>query len=149
MAGHRTLIFPALAALAACSGGPVPEKEERPNQTQQQLSQTIAPIFHGAWDYEGGTCDPASASRLEIGPKQIVFPESVWSVTAVQLAGPATNVVSLSFEEAGVTSTSQLTLSIENWETYGELLMIAPFEDGEPPFEFFEYELTLRKRCPA
>lgn len=58
--------------------------------------------FQGVWDYEGGTCDPASDMRMEISASEILFYESIGLVKAVKPAGDAI-VVTLAMEGEGET----------------------------------------------
>lgn len=60
--------------------------------------------FQGVWDFEGGTCDPASDMRMEISAAEILFYESIGLVKNVKADGDDI-IVTLAMEGEG-----------ENWE---------------------------------
>ena len=51
--------------------------------------------FIGVWDYEKGTCDPASDMRLAIGQDRFEFYESVGEVKAVHFGAREPSLIYL------------------------------------------------------
>ncbi len=155
-----------LLILSACGGDPI--SEDAPNPPPPVPAETMIPVepdggigdgagppplpseeaiaadlipaeFHGVWDYEGGTCDPASDLRMEISGAEILFYEAIGRVNAVTAGGGAINVT-LDMEGEG-----------ETWEQKTRLLLSDDGErletsDGDAPRTTDEYP---SKRCPA
>lgn len=97
--------------------------------------------FHGVWDYEEGTCDPASDMRMEISADEILFYESIGRVTGVKAEGDDI-IVSLDMEGEG-----------ENWQEKTRLSLVGKGDavrlhtsDGERPKQPDEYP---SKRCAS
>ena len=147
-------------ALAACSGetdAPAPAPAETPvpvepgggigdgagpPPTPEALSAKAIPArFQGAWDYEGGTCNPASDLRMAISGKEILFYESIGQVTGVQAEG-GDIVVSLDMEGEGQTWQQKTRFSIVG---NGDMARLHS-SDGDSPKQRDEYPA---KRCPA
>lgn len=93
--------------------------------------------YQGVWDYEKGTCDPASDMRMEIEGQRIGFYESLGTVTGTTIEnGDA--IVALDMEGEGETWKNTLRLSLVD---NGERLHVT---DGSAPKSPDEYP---RKRC--
>lgn len=100
---------------------------------------TIPNILIGAWDYEKGTCDPASDMRIEVDRTELRFYESVGQVLAVRREGDAT-IVDLAMEGEG--------------ERWNETLRLALKNDGTrlhvtEPQAASEVDDYPRRRCPV
>ena len=71
---------------------PTPPAAEAPvpdtavSMTDEQVS-AVPPQFVGVWDYEGGSCQPASDLRLEVGADTLTFYESQGQVEGVAMDG--------------------------------------------------------------
>jgi hypothetical protein len=100
--------------------------------------ETIPARFHGVWDAEGGSCDPASELRVEIGPDRIEFYESVGEVTAVTEEDGRV-LADLALEGEGETWANSLALSLD-----GERLSI---DDPDAPGG--SSGAPVRVRCPG
>ncbi len=121
------LILASLLALAACGDGrnadktagdpspaasstPIPVEPDGgigdgagpPGDAAAIAAGRIPQRFQGVWDYEGGTCDPASDLRMEISPSEILFYESIGLVKKVKPDGDAI-LVTLAMEGEGET----------------------------------------------
>ncbi len=68
----------------------------------------------GVWDYEQGTCDPASDLRLEVQPRTLGFYESVGTVTDIAPRDTRNVVVSLDMEGEGETWQERLRLTLDD-----------------------------------
>lgn len=66
---------------------------------------TVPAAFLGVWDYEKGSCNPASDLRIEIGPKAVEFYEARGEITGVTVEAPAAIVLSLAMAGEGETWT--------------------------------------------
>lgn len=66
---------------------------------------TVPAAFLGVWDYEMGSCNPASDLRIEIGPKAVEFYEARGEITGVTVEAPAAIVLSLAMAGEGETWT--------------------------------------------
>ena len=113
-----------MLALAACGGEPqqdtpdpattaaaMPEPAASPEPTL--AANTIPARFHGVWDAETGTCDPASDLRLEIGAQTIGFYESQGTVTAADASDPDVVSIQLAMEGEGDKWTQAMDLALE------------------------------------
>lgn len=154
---HLALI--PLLALAACSGGseadaPVEDSAATPAPiplepapgadgatTEEVLANRIPTRFQGVWDYVEGSCSPESDMRMEIGGSEILFYESVGTVTEVAAEGEDV-VVSLAMEGEGETWEQELRLALVGTGA-GQVLETS---DGEKPRTVDDYP---SKRCPA
>ncbi|MFL0355688.1 hypothetical protein ACI5KX_04345 [Erythrobacter sp. GH1-10] len=161
----QCLVAAALLTLSACgnptakSDDPIPEPAPTdtpmpvepdggigdgagpPGDAEAIASNTIPVRFHGAWDYEGGTCDDASDMRMEISGSEILFYESIGQVTAVKAEGDDI-VATLDMEGEGETWKQSTRLSLRG-SGDGERLHSS---DGELPKKEDEYP---SKRCPV
>lgn len=104
-----------------------------------EAAATIPNTLIGVWDYEQGTCDPASDMRLEIGPQDFKFYESFGTVTDVRTEGGAT-IVDLAMEGEGESWEQSLRLVLKAEGT--RLHITEPQKDSDVD----EYP---RRRCPA
>lgn len=109
----------------ACGGEPAEEDKSPPPAPRSQASPATPPTnadagspaapipetLIGVWDYEQGTCDPASDMRLAISQDRFEFYESVGQVESVRKDGDAI-VVDLAMEGEG-----------ETWEQSVRLLL--------------------------
>lgn len=102
---------------------------------------TIPARFHGVWDAETGTCDPASDLRLDVGPDEIGFYESHGIVTGVTEPGDGSAAIGLAMEGEGEQWEATLTFALAGSGT-GERLTVR-HEDGESATG------PKLKRCPA
>lgn len=73
---------PAAAPTAATPGAGEDKAIDR-----DMASGRIPGRFHGVWDTESGTCDPASDTRITVTAARIEYYESVGDVTRVSAAG--------------------------------------------------------------
>lgn len=137
-------------ALAACGSEPAeqpppaPPTAEAPAAPEGPAGATaetalIPERFLGVWDYEKGSCDPASDMRLAIGQDRFEFYESVGEVTAVRNEGEAT-VVDLAMAGEGETWAQTLRLVLKDG---GERLHVTE------PASASDTDDYPRKRCPA
>jgi len=123
----------AIIALAACGAEAeeedrqeVPETIEAPaNQPESEETETgqedvieaevaeaqIPERYHGVWDYEGGTCAPESDLRMEIKAREIVFYESIGTVSGAREDGDDA-IADLAMEGEGETWEDSLRLSL-------------------------------------
>lgn len=147
-------LAPFLLVLAAC-GGKEPQEDAAPapeaTATEAALPApaaeatepgTIPAAFHGVWDAETGTCDPASDMMLRIAPDGIGFYESHGSVTRVTEGPDGRATLDLAMEGEGDRWDTTMTLNLTGQGADERLLV--PFEDSEGK----PAPLTL-KRCPA
>lgn len=137
-------------ALAACGNEPVEQPAPATPTAQAPASAeatagaitetTLIPdSVIGVWDYEKGTCDPASDMRLAIGQDRFEFYESVGEVKAVRREGEAT-VVDLAMAGEGETWDQSLRLVLRDG---GERLQVTE------PGSASDTDDYPRKRCPA
>lgn len=98
--------------------------------------------FHGVWDAETGTCDPASDLRLEVGPREVGFYESHGDVTKVAEPGDGSAAVTMAMEGEGEQWTATLHLALVG-SGAGERLTLR-HDDGRPATPILKL-----KRCPA
>lgn len=113
-----------------------------PPEDAAALSAGMIPArFQGVWDYEGGTCDPASDMRMEISGDEILFYESIGRVTGVKAEGDDV-VVSFDMEGEGETWQQATRFSLVG---EGEALRLHA-SDGEASKQTDEYP---SKRCPS
>lgn len=154
----RAAFFASLLALAACGGeaerdAAAPEPAPSPAATAPEPAPSAAAIparFHGVWDAETGSCDPASDLRLDIGPQTIGFYESQGTVTAVDAIDPDVASIQLAMEGEGDQWAQALDLSLagEGGDTFLYVRYLPDPEDEE--LSGRPGALTLRfKRCPA
>lgn len=100
--------------LSACSQPtPPPDEDSTRAASVGSPSPTATPIassgtataiperFRGVWDNAGGSCNPASDLRMEIGAVSIEFYESLGTVTGVTVESPDSIVVDLAMEGEG------------------------------------------------
>lgn len=153
-----------LAALALTACGETPEQQ--PAQSEATAAQAPAPVaveaaapeegtasveevlatriptrFHGVWDYVQGTCAVESDMRMEISGGEIMFYESIGTVTAVNAEGEDV-VVTLAMEGEG-----------EAWEEVTRLSLTGAgdarrLETSEGQSEKVADEYPSRK-CPS
>lgn len=150
---NRITFALATLALTACQqSAPSSEKDASPaavaaapaspptSATPVASSTTAAAIpdqFRGVWDAVGGSCNPASDLRLEIGAVSIEFYESLGTVTGVMVESPSSIVVDLAMEGEG-----------ERWERKNRYVLsgdgatLTPSEIGGP-----RAAAIPRKRC--
>ncbi|BDI61902.1 hypothetical protein MACH05_24620 [Qipengyuania nanhaisediminis] len=156
--------FPLLAAfaLAACGSEPATNAPEPapvetaipvepdggigdgagpPDRLDTALANRIPTRFHGVWDHVEGSCDAASDLRMEISGNEILFYESIGTVTGAAPDGDAV-IVTLAMEGEG-----------ETWEQKTRLALVGEGEsqrletsDGDLPRTPDDYP---SKRCPA
>ena len=160
----RAAILPSLLALAACGGEAAREAPAGPEPTASAaaapaatapapmpaVAAAIPARFHGVWDAETGSCDPASDLRLDIGPQRIGFYESQGTVTAVDASDPGVASVQLAMEGEGDqwTQTMELSLGGEGGNNFLYVRYLPDPEDEE--LSGRPGALTLRfKPCPA
>ncbi|MFM7349280.1 MAG: hypothetical protein ACKO01_07300, partial [Erythrobacter sp.] len=98
--------------------------------------------FHGVWDAETGTCNPASDLRLEVGPREVGFYESHGDVNKVAEPGDGSAAVTMAMEGEGEQWTATLTLALVG-SGAGERLTVR-HDDGRPGTPILKL-----KRCPA
>lgn len=148
----RPIALPlALAALAltACQQpAPTAERDVSPSAPASPTASAtpiasptaataIPQQFRGVWDAVGGSCNPASDLRLEIGAVSIEFYESLGAVTGVTVESPDSILVDLAMEGEG-----------ERWERTNRYVLSAdgatltPSEVGGP-----STAAIPRKRC--
>jgi hypothetical protein len=151
--------FLALGTLALAACGEAPEQAPRTESevtpaeaaapeaaadaedgSQSALANRIPTRFHGAWDYEGGTCAPESDMRMEISSAEILFYESIGIVTGIEYEGYDA-VVSLAMEGEGETWEEKIRLSLVDADGTSRLHT----SDGEMPKQVDDYP---RMPCP-
>lgn len=152
------LVLPvALLALAACGSQdePLPDTAETaiPVEPDGGIGDGAPPLaeagdtaqgdgiparFHGAWDYVGGNCNPASDLRVEISADQVIFYESVGEVEDMSI-GPDGTEVALAMEGEGETWDSRFLLSLQG---NPERLVMQNIEYPSDP-------TNTRKRCAS
>lgn len=115
------------------------------NDTEEQAADMIPARYQGIWDYEGGTCAPESDLRMEISGREILFYESVGTVTGVTSEG-ADIIVTLDIEGEGETWVQTTRLSLEGEDAGNPEAQRLHTSDGEKPREPDEYP---SKRCLA
>lgn len=125
---HRALIACSfLLAVTACGNEPeAPAAEETaipvepdggigdgagPPDVEATLANRIPTRFQGTWDHVEGTCSPDSDLRMEIGGAEILFYESVGTVTDVTSQGDDV-IVTLAMEGEGETWGQKTRLSL-------------------------------------
>ncbi len=97
--------------------------------------------YQGVWDFEGGNCNKASDLRMEISPQEVLFYESVGTVTGVAQDG-SDIIVTLDMEGEGETWVDKLRLSLEGDGTARRLHT----SQGDKPKAVDEYPSMP---CPA
>ena len=108
--------------------------------TETAAAKNVIPArYHGVWDYVEGTCARESDMRKEISGKEIIYYESIGTVTSVTPEGDDV-VVALDMEGEGETWTQSVRLSISG-EGVGERLSSS---DGEKAKAVDNYP---SKRC--
>lgn len=93
------------------SDGGIGDAAGPPRNAAALASGTIPARFQGVWDYEGGSCDPASDLRSDISGDEIVFYESVGRVKNVAAKGNDV-IVTLDMEGEGETWQKKIRLSL-------------------------------------
>ena len=146
---RRSILPLAALALAACSQAePAPSETASPEPRATAPSPTPtapAPValvpdrFHGIWDAETGTCDPASDMRVEIAERGITFYESHGAVTAVAVDSPEVIVVDLAMQGEGEKWTMRRRFTLSK----GGQSLTPTSADGDP------FEPMPLKRCQA
>lgn len=86
---------------------PAPEAVTAPAATA-----TIPASMLGVWDYENGSCNPASDLRLEITSDRLEFYESVGDITNITVDNARNVVVALDMEGEGETWTQRTRLTL-------------------------------------
>ncbi len=136
---RRSTLSLTLLALAACSQSEPEPAETATVAPKQTSTPTAAPLprvavmpdrFHGIWDYEKGTCDPASDLRVEIAERGITFYESHGAVTGLTVESPEAVVVDLAMEGEGEKWTIRRRFTLSNDDQ-----TLTPEAVGEEPFE--------------
>ena len=102
-----------------------------------QTSALIPARFHGVWDYVEGSCARESDMRLEISGNEVMFYESIGTVTDIEQRGPNT-FVTLAMEGEGETWEDTYTLALSDDEQLF-LQYISDNASSRP---------LPRKRCP-
>lgn len=130
-------------ALAACSGeadAPSDGADVDPAgvEAPMYMPVVIPSQFQGVWDYVEGACLPESDLRMEIGSDEILFYESMGTLTGIELEGEESIVLMLAMEGEG-----------ERWEQklrlyFGEdgTTLMPQFLDGDRV-----YDPMPRQRC--
>jgi hypothetical protein len=156
-AAARMALALSLLAIAACGGEPqeagaptAPEPAVTTTPSPQPTAQAVEPgtipaAFHGVWDNEAGTCDPASDMRMEIGARSITFYESHGTVTAATTGAPGVVEIDLAMEGEGDTWTQRMQLSLDGEDADAGLLV--RYDDDEA--QRSTGVIMRRKRCPA
>lgn len=133
---RRIALLLAVFLTAACSQGqPAPKETARaspapagtPAATPAPEIAMVPDRFQGIWDYEKGTCDPASDLRVEIAERGITFYESHGAVTALRIESPEAIVVDLAMEGEGEKWTMQRRFTLSN----SDRTLIPEATDGE------------------
>ena len=83
------------ASAAATPAAPPPATTGAPD--------VVPAAFLGVWDYEKGSCNPASDLRIEIGPKAVEFYEARGEITGVTVESPDAIVLALAMAGEGET----------------------------------------------
>ncbi len=147
---RTALVFLASFAVVGCDGGtnvsdpPASEQQATLEQQAAPADDALAKVeiperFRGVWDYEGGTCDPASDLRTQISGDQIRFYESTGEVVSVELDGDKAIVeLAMTGEGESWTQTSALIHSAG----YDTLIFQADASAVNPDVT------NNRKRCP-
>ncbi len=152
MRAFRLPLASSAALLVACSqSAPTPAQDgTRPAVTSTAPITRVPPTalptpattipepFRGVWDNAGGSCNPASDLRMDVGAVSIEFYESLGIVTGVMVESPNSIVVDLAMEGEGErwTRKNHYALSADGQE-------LTASELGEAP----DLNLVL-KRCP-
>lgn len=140
----RSLPLVALALLTACgqqADTPDAGGEAAPPVASSTPANTVPARFHGAWDADTGTCDPASDRRLEIAANTIEFYESQGAVTAVSDTRDGSTIIDLAIEGEGEQWNRAMVLKVTG-EGDGQRLNLR--EKG-----YADYESLTLKRCPT
>ncbi|MEO1220900.1 MAG: hypothetical protein AAFY42_06060 [Pseudomonadota bacterium] len=110
--------------------------------TDPDIQEARIPVrFHGVWDYENGTCARESDLRVEIGPREIRFYESIGLVSGIGQDGDDARPF-LVMEGEGEQWMQDTRLSLVDTPE-GERLFIS---DAEKPEQARELP---RKRCAS
>lgn len=112
--------------------------EDKPSEPET-AANVIPARYQGIWDYIEGTCARESDARKEISGKEIIFYESIGTVTSVAPDGDDV-VVALDMEGEGETWTQTIRLSVSG-KGGDERLSTS---DGEKPKAVDQYP---SKRC--
>jgi hypothetical protein len=130
-------------ALTACSGEADAPSEGADVDAAAAEAPMYMPVviptqFWGVWDYVEGACLPESDMRMEISGNEILFYESMGTLTGIELEGENSIVLMLAMEGEG-----------ERWE---QKLRLAFGEDGKTLMpQFFDgdrvYEPMPRQKC--
>ena len=111
-----------------------------PDEVQEALANRIPTRFQGVWDYVEGTCARESDLRKEISGSEILFYESIGTVTAVTTEGEDV-IVTLAMEGEGEVWEQQTRLSLKGEGPSQQL----ETTDGSQPKRPDDYP---SKRCP-
>ncbi|BDW81684.1 hypothetical protein MACH24_11220 [Erythrobacter sp. Dej080120_24] len=133
-------------ALAACSGeaeapsdgadveltvsttdNPYGSDDAAEVEAPTQAPAAIPPRFQGVWDYTEGTCSPESDMRMEISGNEILFYESMGTLTAIEEQGSDV-IVSLAMEGEGETWEQKSVLRIQG---NPERLLVLPDPESD------------------
>ncbi|MEM6474619.1 MAG: hypothetical protein AAF687_00485 [Pseudomonadota bacterium] len=112
--------------------------EDKPSEPAT-ATNVIPARYQGVWDYVEGTCARESDARKEISGKEIIFYESIGTVTSVTPEGDDV-VVALDMEGEGETWTQSFRLSLSGTGSDERLST----SDGEKPKAVDDYP---SKRC--
>lgn len=154
------LIAPALTLMLAACGSETTQPPAAPASAEVVTADTegtpgdVAPAapsaatltaipaaFHGAWDVESGTCEPASDMRLEIGARTIGFYESEGKVITVTPQSDGSAAVELAMTGEGESWNMGVVLSVRG-DGDGRRLIVR--DSG-----VVETEARTLKPCPA
>ncbi len=102
-------------------------------------SSAIPARYLGVWDYEGGTCAPESDLRMAITPREIVFYESIGTVSGVRQENDDA-IIDLAMEGEGDTWSSSLRLSMVG---EGDALRLHTSDGSQPKVP----DELPRRRC--
>jgi len=120
---------------------PASPEEAASDSVEATLANRIPTRFHGVWDYVEGTCALESDMRMEVSGAEIMFYESIGTVTGVTAEGDDV-VVSLAMEGEGDTWEQATRLSLTG---EGDAQRLETSE-GESEKVADEYP---SKRCPS
>ena len=134
-------VGPAEQAQSDEGGEPISPEETATDTVEETLANRIPTRFHGVWDYVEGTCALESDMRMEVSGAEIMFYESIGTVTGVAAEGDDV-VVTLAMEGEGDTWEQATRLSLTG---EGDAQRLETSE-GESEKVADEYP---SKRCPS
>lgn len=111
----------ALLTLAACSdGAAAPADAAKPDEAPiaaPAQALLVPDRFHGIWDYEKGSCDPASDIAPRLRSAGSPFYESHGAVTALTVESPERITVELAMQGEGEKWTMTRTFALSQGDT--------------------------------